>query len=197
MSKKNNKKLIWLTGGFGSGKSTMRRMICEFFSKDYKEIRGEDYIITSYDKAVMIGEVSKTSSCDGLDKSFGKIKKEGALKSIQVAMMTHKYVILEGSQTSSKFIQPINEMCDKFDFEFNFIFLEIDDEIRLKRVHERSGREIEKMRDANISKHRQFKNIYKKVSEEKLAHKFKEIDVTKSVDDVFTEIMEFVFFNIK
>jgi thymidylate kinase len=188
-----NKKIIWIAGGMGSGKSTQRRNICNFFSNNYKVVKSDDYIFTSFGKLASIGETSESSNCDGLDRSFGKLKKDGAIKSIEVAIKQFDFVIIEGSQTSFNFIEPINKIAKDFNADFYFVHLYLDDDERHRRIHKRSGKDIEKIRTINNDKVKQFKNIYQKIKSGNLIKNHLEINCMKSEKKVFVEIMKFIF----
>ena len=79
------KKLIWIIGGMGCGKSTLRRNFCEVLTDGRPIIKNQNVnklqcVLSVFDDFIsVIGEVKIGGICDGLDASFPKLKKEGCL----------------------------------------------------------------------------------------------------------------------
>lgn len=102
-------KIVWIMGGMASGKSTLRRALCYCLGGE-KRIDDELHITEYGDDVVCIGAcktgIEDNFRCDGLDSSFGKLKKDGALSVTEHCIKNYKVTILEGSQTSGKWVEP-------------------------------------------------------------------------------------------
>ena len=91
------KKLIWITGGMASGKSTLRSQLLDLLKQnDGKLIKEPGLEYTDYGNVAAVGDCTKTNQCNGLDTSFGRLKKEGALKTTEYCIEHYDITILEG-----------------------------------------------------------------------------------------------------
>lgn len=124
------KDLIWIQGGYGSGKTTQMKMLIESLSNS-KPIQIEDlkgdcpYLYTLYkDYGVcVIGKV-KENQCTGLDSVYGKLKIEGINLSIQKA--------IEDDRVNLIIIECVFATYSWFDSWVNSGFL---DKLRFYTVH--------------------------------------------------------------
>lgn len=166
-----NKKLIWLIGGMASGKSTLRRALCTVLeNSESKLISNDEVEYTDFGEIVCIGNCT-LKGCDGLDKSFSRLKKDGGIKSVEHCLKKQKsVVVLEGSQTSSKWIEPLMNICRETDTDFYVILLDNSywsNLMRLKqRIEEKGGTEkdiTDKKIDSVLGKNRQFRGVFAKI----------------------------------
>lgn len=164
------KKLIWIIGGMASGKSTIRRLLTSVLANDERVlISGNGIEVTTFGDLCIVGEAKEEGVCDGLDSSFGRLKKDGALNSTEYAIANYDITILEGSQTSGNWIEPLVAMCKKHDCEFHLILMDITLWQNFHRLYQRilkRGGSEEDMTNKRIesvrSKNNQFSNIYEK-----------------------------------
>lgn len=162
------KKLIWLTGGMASGKSTMRRLLTKVLSDTASELIIEDGVeITSFGNLAVVGEALEGGVCDGLDRSFGRLKKDGGLSSTEYSVKNFDITILEGSQTSGNWLKPLSEMCLKHNCEFYLVLMDVpywENYKRLfKRIKERGGTEADmtnKRLESVRAKNKQFEGVF-------------------------------------
>lgn len=170
------KKLIWIMGSMSSGKSTLRRNFCNIMHDgESKVLRGglnnTPYIVTSFGNVGVVGEATETSACDGLDKSFGHLKKDGGLNSVIYSVENFKYTILEGSQTASTWIEELNVIAENYGAEFYAVYLNVtlwqNYKRLLNRIQERGKTETD-MTDKRLesvrSKNKQFRGVFDKCS---------------------------------
>jgi deoxyadenosine/deoxycytidine kinase len=170
------KKLIWIMGSMSSGKSTLRRNFCNvMYDGKPKVIRGVmnnvPYIITEFGEVCIVGEATETSACDGLDKSFGHLKKDGGINSVIYGIKNYEYTILEGSQTASTWIEELNFIAKEYNVEFYAIYLNVtlwqNYKRLLNRIQERGKTEAD-MTDKRLesvrSKNKQFRGVFDKCS---------------------------------
>lgn len=120
------KKLIWITGGMASGKSTLRNQLIELL-KDHKgkliQEPGLEY--TDYGDIAAVGNCVKSNQCNGLDSSFNRLKKEGAIATTEHCIKNFKVTILEGAQTSAQWVLPLCEMCLRHNCKFYLVHLDL------------------------------------------------------------------------
>lgn len=120
------KKLIWITGGMASGKSTLRTHLIELLKTHKGKLIQEPGLeYTDYGKVAAIGDCTKKNQCNGLDSSFGRLKKEGALATTEFCIKNFDVVILEGAQTSAQWVLPLMEMCYNNRCKFFLIHLDL------------------------------------------------------------------------
>lgn len=167
------KKLIWFIGGMASGKSTMRRLLTSVLATEKgKLIQEEGLEITSFGRVGIVGQAKEGGVCDGLDTSFGRLGKEGALNSVERAVKNYPITILEGSQTSSKWTEELVNICNKYGCEFYLVIMDItlweNYNRLLKRILERGGSEADvtnKRLDSVRSKYNQFEGVFIKAEQ--------------------------------
>ena len=120
------KKLIWITGGMASGKSTLRSQLLDLLKKyDGKLIKEPGLEYTDYGNVAAVGDCTKKNQCNGLDSSFGRLKKEGALATTEFCIKNYNITILEGAQTSAQWVLPLCEMCLKHNCRFYLVHLDL------------------------------------------------------------------------
>lgn len=120
------KKLIWIVGGMASGKSTLRDQLIELLKTDApKLISTTEFEFVDYGSLASIGNCLSNAKCNGLDGSFGKLKKDGAIKNVEYCVKNFEITLLEGSQTSAQWILPLCEICLKYECEFYLIHLDL------------------------------------------------------------------------
>ena len=120
------KKLIWITGGMASGKSTLRTQLIELLKQhDGKLIQEPGLEFTDYGNVAAVGNCTRTNQCNGLDSSFGRLKKDGALHTTEYCIENYDITILEGAQTSAQWVFPIIEMCFKNRCKFFLVHLDL------------------------------------------------------------------------
>lgn len=120
------KKLIWITGGMASGKSTLRSQLLNLLKQhDGKLIKEPGLEYTDYGNVAAVGDCTKTNQCNGLDTSFSRLKKEGALATTEHCIKNYDVTILEGAQTSAQWVLPLCEMCLKHDCKFYLVHLDL------------------------------------------------------------------------
>lgn len=195
------KKLIWIIGGMSSGKSTIRRLLTKVLSNgEMKFLNKEGIEVSSFGNNLgIVGKVGKDHLYDGLDNSFGRLRKEGGLNSTFFSIKKHNITILEGSQTSFEWVKPLSEFCEKNNVEFYLILLEIslfeNYKRLLKRIKDRGGDErdmtnkrLESVRAKNI----QFERIFLKslIFNNIIPLKFN--TENKSEEEKVLEILKFV-----
>lgn len=153
-----------------SGKSTIRRLLTTVLSTDTNTLISQgDIEVSSFGILGVVGLVKENGACDGLDSSFGRIKKDGGLKSVDYSIKNHEITILEGSQTSGEWVKPLMEMCKLNHCKFTMILMDVPLWVNynrlLKRILERGGSEsdmTDKRLESVRSKSRQFATIYDK-----------------------------------
>jgi hypothetical protein len=220
-----NKKLIWLIGGMGSGKSTQRRLLCNAFREtEPKEIKGNltddaEYMFTSFGKTIScIGKVKQEhngdiSMCDGLDSVFGSLKKLGGLHSVDVALQHSDIVVLEGSQTSPSWGELLKSTIERYGAEFHLVHLYMTYEENFNRVRQRQYDKLKKdggvmfindhkehhltdrVIESLIGKCRQFNNCYDKLFPLTYINKVKILCGNKTEEEVFEDIIQGCFAN--
>lgn len=167
------KKLIWLIGGMASGKSTVRRALCKVLAEsDPVLIEQEGIEYTDFGNIGCVGKCLKEDGCDGLDSSFGRLKKSGGLATTNVCIDKYELTILEGSQTSSEWIKELHDICEKRNCDFYVVLLDCrywENYLRLKkRIESRGGTEAD-ITDSRIGsvtgKINQFRHVFDKASE--------------------------------
>lgn len=167
-----NKKLIWLMGGMASGKSTLRRALCAVLGTSEPELIATDEVeYTDFGEIVCVGNCILNKGCDGLDKSFSRLKKDGGIKSVEYCLRKQKsVVVLEGSQTSVKWIEPLMDICQQTNTDFHVILLDYSywsNLMRLKqRIEEKGGTEkdiTDNKIDSVLGKNHQFRGIFAKI----------------------------------
>jgi hypothetical protein len=210
-----NKRVIWLTGSMSSGKSTMRRLLCnEFATKPMKEHIGEEnslnYHFTSFGAISCLGKVKQIdngeiSACDGLDSVFGNVKKDGGIFTIDKALQRSKIVVVEGSQTSPSWATLMQPILEKHEADLYLIHLQLSYWHNFNRLIQRQNEKlkakgeplINELTDKNIEsligKNRQFNSCYEKVKG--LCYR-KKINALLSENEVFDEIVSFTFKDI-
>lgn len=184
------KKLIWVIGGMASGKSTIRRLLTSVLANGEKVLIKEDGLeVTKFGDLCVVGEAKDEGVCDGLDSSFGRLKKDGALNSTEYAVENFDITILEGSQTSGNWIDPLKAICEKHGCEFHLILIDVSlwqNFHRLyQRIIERGGSDADmtnKRIESVRSKNNQFSNIYDKCLEEEGINCFK-LDTIDKTDE--------------
>lgn len=120
------KKLIWIVGGMASGKSTLRdALIEEFKTKTPVLVSDEYYEYADAGRVASVGNCLKPNACNGLDSSFGRLKKDGAIATARRCVERHDIVLVEGSQTSAQWILPLCEICLDNNCEFILVHLDI------------------------------------------------------------------------
>ena len=120
------KKLIWITGGMASGKSTLRQQLIDLLKDhDGKLIQEPGLEYTDYGSVAAVGNCVKTNQCNGLDSSFSRLKKEGALATTEHCIENYNITILEGAQTSAQWVLPLCEMCLKHNCRFYLVHLDL------------------------------------------------------------------------
>lgn len=164
------KHLVWFMGGMACGKSTLRRLMTQVLADKPKTYIIEEGIeVSSFGRLGVPGYVTDNSACDGMDRSFGKLKKEGAIASAKRSILEHEITILEGSQTSIMWMQPMIDFCKENNCKFTVILIDVPLWINynrlLKRIIKRGGSEAD-MTDARVenvrSKNKQYGNIFLK-----------------------------------
>lgn len=218
-----NKKLIWLIGGMGSGKSTQRRLLCNAFKEtDPKEVNGATkagvpYMYTSFGQSIScVGKVKQEhngdiSMCDGLDSVFGKLKKDGGLQSVDKALEESNIVVFEGSQTSPSWGEILKATVERHDAEFYMVHLYMTFEENFARVRRRQYDKLKKdggamfindhtehvltdrVIESLIGKCRQFNNCFDKLSPLLYIRDVKIVCGSKTEEQVFEEILEKCF----
>lgn len=196
------KKLVWVMGAMASGKSTQRKLLCERLSDGIegdlvkKQIGDLNVIYTSYGDLVGMPGKASTNQCDGLDSSFGAMKKVGSLKATEICIKKHSITIVEGSQTTFTWVDALAEMCEKHNCEFYIVHLYLDDEIVIDRLVHRNeikGTEVTDKKIKNVlAKNNQYFNIYEKIKDRKDINK-KRVHAKKSIEKVFDDIVDFIF----
>lgn len=197
------KKLIWIIGGMASGKSTMRRLLTTILSNSEAEFyQTENVEVTSFGNLGVVGEVIEGGVFDGLDKSFGRLKKEGGLSSVEYCVKNHDITILEGSQTSGMWIDPLVAICEKYNCEFSLILMDIglwENYNRLyKRIKERGGSDkdvTDKRLESVRSKNKQFEGVYLKCVEKGSINCFKLNTIGKTDEQKVLECLENIGIN--
>lgn len=201
-------KIIWIIGGMASGKSTLRRNLSEAFREHEDEFYRIEYnslpvIYTKVsDTCAVVGKTSKTSACDGLDSCFGELKKEGAINSVKYCALNYEITILEGSQTSQQWVEPLKEFCigNNVDLYIFYIDLHLWDNFNrlLERIQKRGG-DATDMTDKRIAsittKNSQFRKLYEKYKGDEFI-KIYPLEGVSSADEKLIQVYEKVF-NVK
>lgn len=192
------KKLVWIIGGMASGKSTIRRLLTLVLATDEAEfIQTETVEVTGFGKLGVVGEAMENGVCDGLDRSFGRLKKEGGLSSVEYSIKNYEITILEGSQTSGKWIDPLVEMCKKHQCEFHLILMDIslweNYNRLLNRIKTRGGADVD-MTDKRLesvrAKNKQFEGVYLKCEKYDSINCIKLSTVNKTDEEKILECLE-------
>lgn len=197
------KKLVWIMGAMASGKSTQRKLLCQRLSDGAepevtKKVIKEDVqiVYTSFSDIVGMPGKHSTNQCDGLDSSFGIMKKIGALEATEICVKNHEITIVEGSQTTFRWVDHLAEMSQEHDFDFYIVHLNLDDSIVIDRLVHRNeikGTEVTDKKIKNVlAKNNQYYNIFEKIRDRDDIIK-KRIQAKKSVEDVFNDIIDFIF----
>ena len=171
--KKNRKKLYWIMGGMASGKSTLRRALCSVFgTQDAELVQEEGIEYTSFGRVACPGKCIKSDGCDGLDSSFGKLKKEGGIRTTERCVREHEIVVLEGSQTTLQWVKPLVDICSRNNCDFYMVLMDCrlwENYKRLKkRILARGGSDADVTDDRLNSvraKNNQYKGIFTKSQE--------------------------------
>lgn len=163
-------------GSMSSGKSTLRRNFCKVMDGTEGQIlkgtfKQVPYVVTEYGTVGVVGEAIEGGSCDGLDKSFGLLKKEGGLNSVAFCLNNYEITILEGSQTSSMWIDDLVKISEKYNAKFYAVYLNVtlwqNYQRLLNRIQERGKTEAD-MTDKRLesvrSKNKQFRGVFDKCS---------------------------------
>lgn len=158
-------------GGMASGKSTLRRALCAVLGTSEPELIATDEVeYTDFGNIACVGKCLKEDGCDGLDSSFGRLKKEGAINTTRKCLELRDIVILEGSQTSGQWIQPLVNMCKEMGVDFYVISLDCRywaNFLRLKqRIEARGGTEkdiTDKRIESVMGKINQFRSAFNKL----------------------------------
>lgn len=120
------KKLIWIVGGMASGKSTLRDGLIEAFATEKPKLVANDcqeYVDAG--RIASLGDCLRANQCNGLDSSFSRLKKDGALRNAQYLIQHFDITLIEGSQTSAQWILPLCEYCIENDCKFILIHLNL------------------------------------------------------------------------
>lgn len=157
-------------GGMASGKSTTRRLICELYGdKDGELVEKDGMEYTDFGYVACVGKCLKEEGCDGLDSSFGRIKKDGAIATTRHCIASYPLTILEGSQTSGEWTTVLSEICKKENCEFWVVLLDcrfwVNFQRLLARIESRGGTEADisdQRIQSVISKIRQFRGVFEK-----------------------------------
>lgn len=164
------KKLIWIIGATASGKSTLRRSLVDILRKsEGKIISVPNMEYTDYGNVAVLGKCKKDGVCDGLDSSFGRLKKDGCMNTVEECIKSHDYTFIEGIMATGQWILPLCEFCFKYDCNFYLIHIDLrywENYKRLvKRVIERGGTEKDikdSMLDSVRGKSVQMRNLFNK-----------------------------------
>lgn len=150
----DSKKLIWIVGGMASGKSTLRDHLIENLSTRTPKLISNDFQeYVDCGKLAALGNCLKSNQCNGLDSSFGKLKKDGAIRNVEYCVKNFQTTLVEGSQTSAQWIIPLCEICLKYDCEFVLIHLDLRLWENYKRLVNRlltSGKTEEDVTDSKL-----------------------------------------------
>ena len=120
------KRLIWILGGMASGKSTLRDgLIRELKTSEPKLVKEEGVEYVDCGRLASLGNCLTNGQCNGLDQSFNRLKKEGAIKNVELLVKNYDTIILEGSQTSAQWILPLCEICLNNDCRFILLHLNL------------------------------------------------------------------------
>lgn len=135
---KRKKLLIWIVGGMASGKSTLRDAMINLLKTSDGVLHSDDkYEYVDYGRIAVVGNSLKTNQCNGLDSSFGKLKKDGALMNTEHCIKNYGITLLEGSQTSAQWVFPLCEMCINHNAEFVLVHLNLRLWENFKRLRNR------------------------------------------------------------
>lgn len=119
------KKLIWIVGGMASGKSTLRDGLIEHFQTHAPElVQNERQEYVDAGRIASLGDCLRPNQCNGLDSSFARLKKDGALANARYLIQHHDITLIEGSQTSAQWILPLCEYC--LDENCRFILIHLN-----------------------------------------------------------------------
>lgn len=120
------KKLIWIVGGMASGKSTLRDGLIErFATAEPHLVANERQEYVDAGRIASLGDCLRANQCNGLDSSFNRLKKDGALRNAQYLIQHFDITLIEGSQTSAQWILPLCEYCIENDCKFILIHLNL------------------------------------------------------------------------
>lgn len=200
------KKLIWIMGSMGSGKTTQRKLL-------FNLLGNEELIETTHLKReqgdimfVKSGIVVTLGSAKGMDDSYGKMTKAGLADSYRSLAWDHdiQIVLLEGAQASTNWyteiIQPSLDYVELF-----LVHLRIDFDDNMNRIKQRKLGDAFKQQgdlawvklddakfESVIGKNKQYRSTFKKIQsfEDKNAH-FLEIEATSDKFDILEQILNF------
>lgn len=189
-------------GAMASGKSTQRKLLCERLSDNAepivtdKKIKDKRIIYTSFSDIVGMPGKASTNQCDGLDSSFGAMKKVGSIEATRICVKKHKITIVEGSQTSFFWIDDLIEMCQRYECDFYVVHLFLSDEVAIQRLYHRNeikGTEVNEKKIINVKrKNMQYKNMFDKIKNFD-GPITKRLKAKKSEEEVFQDIIDFIF----
>ena len=197
----SNKKIIWIVGGMASGKSTLRNQLIEYLSTSSPKLISTDtqeYVDGG--RVAAIGNCLKGNQCDGLDSSFGKLKKDGAIRNVEHCVKHHEITLIEGSQTSAQWIIPLCEICLNYDCEFILIHLNLrlwENYQRLRKRILESGKTEKDITDSKLDSIRAKNSQAKFISEQCSRTEFVKIITIDTEGMEFEETLKAVLKRIK
>lgn len=175
----DSKKIIWIVGGMASGKSTLRNQLIEYLSTNTLKLISTDALeYVDGGKVAAIGNCLKENQCDGLDSSFGKLKKDGAIRNVEHCVKHHEITLIEGSQTSAQWIIPLCEICLNYDCEFILIHLNLrlwENYQRLRKRILESGKTERDITDSKLDSIRAKNSQARFISEQCLKTEFAKV----------------------
>lgn len=214
---KEKKPLIWILGGYGSGKTTQCKKIVNNLVKKGDE--PEDVYLYSGDKLVfyyvfykksgiaIIGKMGK-NQCTGLDSIYSKLGVEGVSYSIEMALKSKgvKLILVECVFGTFSWYQDWVKRGLREHMNLIFIHLELNLWNNFRRIQQRRATKegVENWKDVELedsvyknagNKNRETRVIYQKLagkhekSKSKLADHIVQYDAIQPEQELFMKIM--------
>lgn len=183
------KKIVWIIGSLSCGKTTQNKMLLglggtKLFLKQGVNAEEVPWVYTQCGRISSLGVINE-SDCCGLDRVSSKLKQEGIIASIKVALRNTDLVIVESIMSASTWFDFLSNQ----DAELYMIRLHCDFEDNVRRLKLRQWSK-EKHGTLHISDHRltdanyefirktrmQYEGIYKKFKD-----KCKSMEINTSI----------------
>ena len=224
-----DKIIIWILGALSSGKTTQNKLLLENLGNGprvyHSGTQGETFFAyTTYGDICSLGKIDETQCC-GLDRVSSRMKNEGLVLSLQLALKKCDIVVVESIMSASTWFDLLKKFdTNLFIFRLDTTFEENARRLRWRQWSKANGMENEPypdfedpdldpaarlsekmalfthpLTDANyefIRKTRmQYENIFNKFIKEP-GVKGAVIDANRDPQLIHTEIVSQVYFNL-
>lgn len=201
------KSVFCIIGSHAVGKTTQMRKIIEAITDSPPTWCGGkegdlNYFMTQYDSFAVLGKIG-LNQCTGIDSVYGSLGVEGVTKSLEVALRDNDLIFMDCVFFSVKWIEDWKKKEIRNKFNLFIIHLTTDNYTNLRRLSERKAKKEKREDWWNIhltdttykhilGKNREFISIYSRVKSNNLAQGYIEIDASKDVESISSEILNFL-----